>query len=208
MLLLKQLGTRIALDLLGTPLVRVGPVHPLGGLLGLSGRLFATRGGAGPCLELLREEFAPTHRLPKLPRLGLLGRDEQKHLLLRDPLPRGVARVVHDEVVELVDAVGLPVNQDVCEVEVSDDLPLVPVRDLVRLSVMPSYVHADHHREVYTAPDDDSETVAGLPPPVQPVAVEEREQEAEQTAHQGNSKGLSLEGRKPQRKLGRRFADR
>mmetsp|Transcript_8194 Transcript_8194/g.20113 ORF Transcript_8194/g.20113 Transcript_8194/m.20113 type:complete len:252 (-) Transcript_8194:309-1064(-) len=159
-------------------------------------------GDAGSCLQLLCKELSPPHSLPQLPRFGLLFGLEQKHLLLRYPLSRGVARVIHHKVIELIDAVCLAVDQHVGQIEVSDYFPLVPIGNLVRLSVVPTDVHGDLHAEVNAAPDDCAKTVPRLPPPVQPVAVEEREQEAEQPPHERHREGLRLEGRQAEGQLG------
>mmetsp|Transcript_5546 Transcript_5546/g.13462 ORF Transcript_5546/g.13462 Transcript_5546/m.13462 type:complete len:310 (+) Transcript_5546:366-1295(+) len=156
----------------------------------------------GPRLELLRKKLPPPDRLAELARLWLLLGLKEEHLLSGDPLARWVARVVHNQVRQFVNAVCLAVHEHVREVEVSDDLPLVPVRNLVRLPIIPPYVHRHLHAQVDAPPNHDPKAVARLPPPVQPVAVEERQEEAQQPPHQRHRKRLRLERREPEGQLG------
>lgn len=48
--------------------------------------------------------------------------------------------MIFDQIREIIDAVGLPVHQDVGEVEISDELALVEVGHLVALPIITSNI--------------------------------------------------------------------
>mmetsp|Transcript_70851 Transcript_70851/g.162354 ORF Transcript_70851/g.162354 Transcript_70851/m.162354 type:complete len:356 (-) Transcript_70851:174-1241(-) len=163
---------------------------------------------ARPGVHLLREKLPPAAKRIALRLLrGLIPqRLEQPQLLGGEPLPWGVVGGVRHQVRKVVHVVCLAVDEDVCEVAVTDHLGSVPRCNLLRLLVPPLDVQGDQQGGFHGTPDDGPEAVASLPPAIEAVGVEEREQEPEHAGHEGEGVGGRLEDREP--KLERRTRHR